>query len=131
MSQSNAQLTLSIFVLAFGLGPLVLAPCTEIFGRPVWLLSGVFYTLWSIVCGFSSNKSTLIASRLLSGLGGSVDFAVSRGFFCLILNCLIEREKIVDFVVMLLARSPIPFEVMSGDLKREANLLLSRLFFHF
>ena len=77
MSPANAQLSLSIFILAFAFGPMVLAPFTELYGRrPVWLLSGFFYMIWSIVSGFSHNKGTLVASRLLSGFGGSVDFVV-------------------------------------------------------
>ncbi|KAK0514989.1 hypothetical protein JMJ35_002368 [Cladonia borealis] len=45
--------------------------------RPVWLICGVFYSVWSIVSGFSPNKVTLVASRLLSGFGGSVDFVIA------------------------------------------------------
>ena len=78
MSEASAQLSLSIFVLAFAFGPMFLAPFTELYGRrPVWLICGLFYSVWSIVSGFSPNKGTLVASRLLSGLGGSVDFVVS------------------------------------------------------
>jgi MFS family permease len=78
MSEATADLSLSIFLLAFAIGPMILAPFTEIYGRrPVWLICGVFYSVWSIVCGFSPNKGTLVASRLLSGLGASVDFVVS------------------------------------------------------
>jgi MFS family permease len=79
MSVPNAQLSLSIFILAFAFGPMLLAPFTEMYGRrPIWLLCGVFYTIWSIVSGFSPNKATLVASRLLGGFGGSVDFVVSE-----------------------------------------------------
>ena len=78
MSEASAQLSLSIFVLAFAFGPMLLAPFTELYGRrPVWLICGVFYSVWSVVSGFSLNKGTLVASRLLSGFGGSVDFVVS------------------------------------------------------
>ena len=77
MSEANAQLTLSIFVLAFGFGPMFLAPFSELYGRrPVWLSCGVFYTIWSVVSGFSQNEALLVASRLLSGFGGSIEFVV-------------------------------------------------------
>ena len=77
MSPESAEISLSIFILAFAIGPLVLAPLTEVYGRrPVWLVSGIAYSIWNIVGGFSKNKGTLIASRLFSGLGGSVDFVV-------------------------------------------------------
>jgi MFS family permease len=78
MSEANAGLALSIFILAFAVGPMTLAPFTEIYGRrPVWLICGAFYSVWSVVGGFSSNKGTLIASRFLSGFAASVDFVVS------------------------------------------------------
>lgn len=42
IGDAEAQLTLSIFVLAFAFGPLILAPLTEVFGRrPVWILASL------------------------------------------------------------------------------------------
>lgn len=74
---ATTQMTLSIFVLSFAFGPMVLAPMTEVFGRkPVWVLSGCFYILWNTVCGFSKNNGVMIASRFLAGLGGSAEYAV-------------------------------------------------------
>ncbi|WPH03971.1 putative transporter [Acrodontium crateriforme] len=77
-SEATAALTLSIFILAFGFAPLVLAPLTEVWGRrPVWLVCGVLYSVWSVVCGVAPNKATLVAARLLAGISGSVDFVMS------------------------------------------------------
>lgn len=77
IDDATTQLTMSIFVLSYAVGPMVLAPMTEVFGRkPVWLLSGLFYILWNTVCGFSKSNGLLIAGRLLSGLGASAEFAV-------------------------------------------------------
>lgn len=78
VDEATAGLMLSVFLLAFAFGPLLLAPFSEVFGRkPVWLAAGVFYSVWSIVGGFSPNAGTLVAARLLSGIGASVDFVVS------------------------------------------------------
>lgn len=74
---ATTQMTLSIFVLRFAFGPMVLAPMTEVFGRkPVWLLSGCFYILWNTVSGFSKSNSLIITSRFFAGLGASAEFAV-------------------------------------------------------
>lgn len=82
MSEATAQITLSVFVLSFAFGPMLLAPFAEVYGRrPVWILCGTFYSLWSIVSGFSHNKGLLVASRLLAGFGGSVDFVVGLWYF--------------------------------------------------
>ncbi|KAK4235180.1 major facilitator superfamily domain-containing protein [Achaetomium macrosporum] len=76
-SQDEAQIFLSVFVLSFAFGPMALAPLAEAFGRrPVWIVSSCFYILWNTVAGFSTTSGLLIASRLLAGIGASVDFAV-------------------------------------------------------
>ena len=71
------QLVLSVFVLAYAIGPLFLGPLSEIYGRvPVLQLSNLFYLVFNIACGFSRNKGEMIAFRFLSGLGGSAPLAV-------------------------------------------------------
>ncbi|KAG5775531.1 hypothetical protein H9Q73_010795 [Fusarium xylarioides] len=75
----ETQIFLSIFVLAFAFGPMVLSPLAEVFGRrPTWLVSSCFYIIWNTVAGFSKSSGLLIASRLLSGLGASAEFAVTN-----------------------------------------------------
>lgn len=77
-TDATTQMTMSIFVLSFAFGPMVLAPMTEVFGRkPVWLISGCFYILWNTVCGFSKTNALMIAGRFFAGLGASAEFAVS------------------------------------------------------
>ncbi len=72
----QAQLTLSIFVLAYAIGPLFLGPLSEIFGRvPVLQLANLFYFAWNLACGFAQNSGQLLAFRFLSGLGGSAPLA--------------------------------------------------------
>ena len=74
-----AQLTLSIFILAYAVGPLFLGPFSEMYGRAVVLQhSNIFYLIINIACGFAKNKGELIAFRFLSGLGGSVPVVVSQ-----------------------------------------------------
>ncbi|KAI1339725.1 major facilitator superfamily transporter [Xylariaceae sp. FL0016] len=76
--EEETQLFLSVFVLAFAFGPMVLAPLAEVYGRrPVWIAMSCFYILWNTVAGFSRSPGLMIASRILSGIGGSAEFAVS------------------------------------------------------
>ncbi|EER44643.1 conserved hypothetical protein [Histoplasma capsulatum H143] len=56
-SPDTTNMCLSIFVLAFAFGPMVLAPMTEIFGR---------------------RHGLMLSARLLAGLGASAEFAVSN-----------------------------------------------------
>ena len=76
-NEVEQQLVLSVFVLAYAIGPLFLGPLSEIYGRvPVLQLSNLFYLVFNIACGFSQNKGEMIAFRFLSGLGGSAPLAV-------------------------------------------------------
>lgn len=77
-SKEEVSMALSIYVLANAFGPIVLAPCSEVFGRkPIWIAGGSWYILWNIVCGFANNKNLLVFGRLMSGLGASAEYAVS------------------------------------------------------
>ncbi|KAJ6784150.1 hypothetical protein PWT90_04180 [Aphanocladium album] len=76
--QKHAQIFLSIYVLAFAFGPMVLAPCTEVFGRrPVWVICACYYIAWNTAAGFSQSSAVLILCRIMSGIGASAEFAVS------------------------------------------------------
>lgn len=78
-SAVESQVSLSIFVLAYALGPLFLGPLSEIFGRVIVLqLSNLWYLAFNIGCGFCTSKSQMIAFRFLSGLGGSAPLAASE-----------------------------------------------------
>ncbi|KAF7186204.1 putative transporter [Pseudocercospora fuligena] len=78
-SQERANMTLSIFVLAYAFGPLILAPLAEVFGRRnVWLIASVWYTVWNLVCGFAKSNGLLLAARLMAGVGSSAEFAISN-----------------------------------------------------
>ena len=77
-NEVEAQLVLSVFVLAYGIGPLFVAPLSEIYGRvPVLQLANLVYLIFNIACGASRNKGEMVAFRFLSGLGGSAPLAVS------------------------------------------------------
>lgn len=60
------------FVIMLGAGPLVLAPCSETFGRrKVYIWCFVAFTLLQIPTALSPNVGVLIAARTISGFFGS------------------------------------------------------------
>ena len=68
---------LSVFILAYAIGPLVLGPLSEIYGRVLVLqLANLVYLVFNTACGASRNKGEMIAFRFLAGLGGSAPLAV-------------------------------------------------------
>ena len=60
------------FVVFLGLGPLVLAPLSETFGRrKLYLVSFTLFALLQIPTALSPNVGTLIGVRTISGFFGS------------------------------------------------------------
>lgn len=76
-SELEQAFVMSIFLLAYAIGPFVLGPLSEIFGRVVILqASNMLYLVFNTVCGFAQTKQQMLAFRFLSGLGGSAPQAV-------------------------------------------------------
>lgn len=79
-NESVRNLCLSIFVLGFAFGPLVLAPLSELYGRAsVLQMSNLLYIIFNTACGFVKTKEQLIVFRLFAGLGGSAPLALGSG----------------------------------------------------
>ncbi|KAF9051365.1 multidrug resistance protein 4 [Panaeolus papilionaceus] len=73
-------LTLSVFLISFALGPLIMAPLSEMYGR-TWILhiANIFTLAFSLGCAFSPTAGSLIAFRFLSGWSGSAPIAIGGG----------------------------------------------------
>ena len=79
-SETEKALVFSLFVLGYAIGPLFLGPLFEIFSRVLVLqLANLFYLIFNSTAGWSTNKSEMVAFRLLSGLGGSAPLAIGGG----------------------------------------------------
>lgn len=79
-NEVEQQMVLSVFILAYAVGPLFLGPLSEIFGRVhVLQLANLFFLVFNSAAGASKNKGEMIAFRFLSGLGGSAPLAVGGG----------------------------------------------------
>ncbi|CAG8234010.1 unnamed protein product [Penicillium salamii] len=80
ISQIVATLGLSFFIWGLGLGPLILAPLSEFYGRrPIYIASLFFFLVWLIPCAVAQNAETLIIGRFFSGLAGSAFLSVAGG----------------------------------------------------
>lgn len=79
-SSIEQTLTLSIFVLAYAVGPLFLGPLSEMYGRVVVIqLANLVYLFFNLGCGLAKTKTQLIIFRFLAGLGGSAPLAIGGG----------------------------------------------------
>lgn len=79
-SEIETQMALSIFVLAYAVGPLCFGPLSETFGRAYVLqFSNLCYVCWNLGCGFAQTPGQLIAFRFMSGIAGSAPLAIGGG----------------------------------------------------
>ena len=72
------SLPVAFFVLGNGLGPLYLAPFSELYGRRiVYIMSFLLFAIFNIGCALAPNITALTILRLLSGMAGSAASALS------------------------------------------------------
>lgn len=72
-----ATLSLTIYVLGFGLGPLLFAPLSELYGRaPVYRACLSVFLLFTAGCALSTNMEMLVAARFFAGCLGAAPVAI-------------------------------------------------------
>ncbi|KAF2429754.1 MFS general substrate transporter [Tothia fuscella] len=70
----------SVYVLGFAFGPLVIAPLSEMYGRlPLYHSCNILFFVFNIACAVSGNISQLIVFRFLAGSTGSAPLALGGG----------------------------------------------------
>jgi len=79
VSVSQAQLTLSIFLVGFAISQLVYGPLSDRFGRRPVLLAGVaIYVAASVVCVGAQSMEGLIAARFFQAVGACSGAVIGR-----------------------------------------------------
>lgn len=73
-------LVVSIYVLGYACGPMVISPLSELYGRmPLYNATNVLFLIFTIACGVSSNLNMLIGFRFLQGIAGSAAITMGGG----------------------------------------------------
>ncbi|KAF9463757.1 MFS polyamine transporter [Collybia nuda] len=71
-SQEIVNLTVTCFVMGFGIGPLIFAPLSEVVGRkPMYCISIFLYFIFTLPSALAPNAATLVVSRMIAGLAAS------------------------------------------------------------
>ncbi|KAJ5287196.1 MFS multidrug transporter [Penicillium angulare] len=79
-NETILSFSVSIYLLGYACGPLLLAPLSEIYGRRVVLsCANWFLVVWQIGCALAPNIQTLIICRLFAGIGGSGPLTLGAG----------------------------------------------------
>lgn len=79
-STIESQFYLSIFLLAYAVGPFPLGPLSETYGRVYVLqIANLLYLVFNLACGFAHTTTQMLVFRFLSGLGGSAPLTIGGG----------------------------------------------------
>lgn len=71
-SPAQVQLTLSVFLVGFGIGQVIYGPISDRHGRkPVLLAAVALFVLASLVCAMATSIEVLIVARFFQAVGGS------------------------------------------------------------
>ncbi|KAJ9165188.1 MFS general substrate transporter [Coniochaeta hoffmannii] len=77
---TTATFVLSIYILGFAFGPLLIAPLSEIHGRWVmYNVGNILFTIFTVATALSKNMGMIMAFRFLMGLAGAVPITIGSG----------------------------------------------------
>lgn len=69
-----------MYILGFAIGPMLLAPLSEYFGRnPIYIISWFILVIFQIPLALAPNIGTVIICRLIQGFGGSAPLTNTGG----------------------------------------------------
>lgn len=69
-----------MYILGFAIGPLLLAPLSEYYGRnPIYIISWLLLVIFQIPLALATNIGTVIVCRLLQGFFGSAPLTNTGG----------------------------------------------------
>ncbi|KAF2759379.1 MFS general substrate transporter [Pseudovirgaria hyperparasitica] len=75
-----ATFVVSVYILGFAFGPLLVAPLSEMYGRTVCYHScNVLFVIFAIGCAVSNSYGMLVAFRFLMGCAGSAPLTIGGG----------------------------------------------------
>ncbi|KAF2014428.1 MFS general substrate transporter [Aaosphaeria arxii CBS 175.79] len=74
------SLTVSIYVLGFAVGPLILAPLSELYGRLViYQTTNIIFMAFTLGCALATDSSMFLAFRFIAGCAGSAPMTIGGG----------------------------------------------------
>lgn len=113
---ASTQLTLSVFLVGFGVGQLAYGPLSDRFGRrPVLMVGLVVYVLASIACTVAPDIATLIAARFLQALGACAGPVLGRAIVRDIYGPQ-ESARVLSYMSAAMALAPLVGPVFGGSL---------------
>lgn len=101
-SEFLTQLSLASFFIAFALGQLIYGPLSDVFGRKIPALVGIFiFMLSSLFCVIIDNIYVFIILRFFEALGGCAGVVIARA----IVNDLFELKEAASIFALMMVFS--------------------------
>ncbi|RFU29946.1 hypothetical protein B7463_g6396, partial [Scytalidium lignicola] len=102
VSELIATLGLSMFIMGLGMGPMLLSPLSEFYGRrPIYLCSFSMFIIWIIPSAVAKNIQTMVIARFFDGISGSAFLSVAGGT----VGDMFNREQL-QFPMLVYTASP-------------------------
>src|SRR5690606_19399595 len=105
--ENDRQAVLTVFLIGFAVGQLAVGPLADRFGRKPVLLAGlVIYIGGALLCAVSPDFTTLLAARLVSGLGAASSRVV---IVAVVRDCYGGRRmaSVMSFAMMIFIAVPV------------------------
>jgi hypothetical protein len=79
-SEIEATFVVSVYLLGFAFGPILIAPLSELYGRLiVYHVCNVGYLVFTVACALATNMNMLIGFRFLAGCFGVAPVTIGGG----------------------------------------------------
>lgn len=104
-SEALASFAVSVYILGFGIGPLVLSPTSELYGRNiVFNVTNVLFIVFTVACAVSNSLAMLTGFRFLAGCAGSAALTIGGGTIADVMPPE-KRGKVCNFASILVFSS--------------------------
>jgi len=85
-----ASFVVSVYLLGYCFGPLLIAPLSEMYGRVIiYNVCNVLYVVFTVACAVAPNLGALIVFRFFAGSAGSAPLTIGAGS----ISDMIRQEK--------------------------------------
>lgn len=90
-SSTIRSFIVSIYILGYAVGPLFLAPMSELYGR-LWVyhISNFMFIIWNVAAALSKNIPSMLVFRFLAGVAGSCPITLGNGS---VADCMRRYER--------------------------------------
>lgn len=100
------QLSIASFFVAFALGQLIYGPLSDVFGRKIPLLIGLFiFMVSSFLCFVVDNIYAFIILRFLQAFGGCAGAVITRA---IVIDSFDEKKAVTVFSMLIISTSLAP-----------------------